>query len=195
MRARILTALGLMALTLGLFTSVFAAESISVGDRVELKATSPAGVPLHEEARSSMFGRAPDGSIGMVQEVQAGTNWIRLQLEDGRIAWIVRRYVGRVLPPGPVVDPTQDAFTVWSSAEQCEQVVRAGRRMAPAQDGALRIAAWNIRWFPDGDLNNTDPAKRTDLPWLACAIAWMNVDILALEEIRTSSAAQEAWSP
>jgi endonuclease/exonuclease/phosphatase family metal-dependent hydrolase len=191
MLARILAALGLMALVL--LTPVSAAETIQVGDRVELKATSPAGVPLHSEARSSMFGRAADGSIGTVQEVQSGTNWIRLTLEDGRAAWIVRRYVGRVLEGGPIIDPTQDAFAVWSSAQQCEQVVRAGRRMPPAQDGTFRIAAWNVRWFPDGDLNNTDPAKRTDLPWLACAIAWLNVDILALEEIRTTTEAHDAW--
>ncbi len=191
MLARILAVLGLM--TLGLLTNVSAQEAIDVGDRVELKATNPAGVPLHGEARPSMFGRAPDGSIGMVEEVQAETNWIRLQLDDGRGAWIVRKYVARVLEGGePPVDTSQDALAVWSSREQCEQVVSAGRRMAAQQPDTIRMAAWNIRWFPDGTPEN-DPTKATDLPWLACAIAWMNVDVVALEEIRITAAASNAW--
>jgi endonuclease/exonuclease/phosphatase family metal-dependent hydrolase len=48
----------------------------------------------------------------------------------------------------------------------------------------LRVGTWNIRWFPRGcPSNDTCPDKTTDIPWLACTIAWMNVDVLALQEI------------
>jgi hypothetical protein len=48
----------------------------------------------------------------------------------------------------------------------------------------LRVGTWNIRWFPRGcPSNQACPDKTTDLPWLACTIAWMHVDMLALQEI------------
>jgi hypothetical protein len=33
----------------------------------------------------------------------------------------------------------------------------------------------------------------TDLAWLSCAIAWMNADIIALQEIRDTAEAKQAW--
>ena len=44
----------------------------------------------------------------------------------------------------------------------------------------LRVAAWNIEWFPD----------HTDIGWLACAIAWMNLDLLGIVEIRDGEGAR-----
>jgi hypothetical protein len=53
------------------------------------------------------------------------------------------------------------------------------------------VGTWNIRWFPRGcPSNDTCPEKATDLPWLACTIAWMNVDLLALQEILTTPDAE-----
>ncbi|HUC62824.1 MAG TPA: hypothetical protein VMF53_12800 [Alphaproteobacteria bacterium] len=70
---------------------------------------------------------------------------------------------------------------VWSSAEACRDAVERGQaRMARARPGELRLGAWNVEWFPD----------HTDIGWLACTIAWMNLDLLALEEIRATPAAQ-----
>jgi len=56
-----------------------------------------------------------------------------------------------------------------------------------------RIGTWNVRWFPDGV-----PGKRpsrgagTDLEWLACAIALLDVDVLAVQEWKTHPAAAAA---
>ncbi len=53
------------------------------------------------------------------------------------------------------------------------------------------MATWNVRWFPDGV-----PGKRpkrpkpTDVPWLACSLAWMGVDVVALQEIKGHPAAR-----
>jgi endonuclease/exonuclease/phosphatase family metal-dependent hydrolase len=63
-------------------------------------------------------------------------------------------------------------------------VVADGGRMVPANATLLRVGTWNIRWFPRGcPSNQACPDKITDLPWLACTIAWMHVDVLALQEI------------
>jgi endonuclease/exonuclease/phosphatase family metal-dependent hydrolase len=79
---------------------------------------------------------------------------------------------------------TPDERTVWTSPEGCQQVVGSGGRMAPADPATLRVGTWNIRWFPRGcPSNRSCPEKTTDLPWLACSIAWMNVDVLAIQEI------------
>jgi endonuclease/exonuclease/phosphatase family metal-dependent hydrolase len=45
-----------------------------------------------------------------------------------------------------------------------------------------RIASWNIRWFPDGAARG--PGEHaTDLAWLACAIAALEVQVVAVQEI------------
>jgi hypothetical protein len=64
-----LTALVLFALVLIASAS---AQGIAVGDPVVLRATSPLGVPLHREARSSLLGRAPDGAAGSVLDAAPG---------------------------------------------------------------------------------------------------------------------------
>ena len=56
--------------------------------------------------------------------------------------------------------------------------------MTPANPAILRAGTWNIRWFPRGcPSNQACPDLTTDIPWLACTIAWMNVDLLAIQEM------------
>ena len=71
---------------------------------------------------------------------------------------------------------------VWASAASCERVVEGGRHRLAPEAGAqhLRIGAWNIEWFPD----------HTDILWLACAIAWLNLDLLAVSEFRDTESAR-----
>lgn len=193
---RTVAIIGLMLLAI--FTGASAAAGYEVGQVVELKATKPIGVPLHREARSSLFDRAQTGTKGTVIGTAKQGRWLQLVLEDGRTAWIVKKYVGRVVEPdgngGPSPDPFGDELAVWSSLSQCEAVVNAGRRM-PRIDGTLRLGTWNIRWFPDGEMTPRDNNQTlpTDTAWLACVIAWMDIDILAIQEIRTHSRAEEAW--
>src|SRR5688572_32568844 len=55
------------------------ATAQSVDQCVLLKATKPAGVPVHERATNSFTGqRLPDGSIAKVLEVDATGRWFRL---------------------------------------------------------------------------------------------------------------------
>jgi len=87
----------------------------------------------------------------------------------------------------------------FGSRAACEQALqdRRERRMrAVSQDqgGAMngaakpaprgpRIGTWNVRWFPRGTADGKDPSQRTDVAWLACTIAWLEVDVLAVQEI------------
>jgi endonuclease/exonuclease/phosphatase family metal-dependent hydrolase len=112
-----------------------------------------------------------------------GGRWLQIRLPDQRAGWIAARYVGRTIAGAPP-PLTPDERTVWTSPEGCRQVVDSGGRMAPANPARLRVGTWNIRWFPRGcPSNQTCPDKTTDIPWLACTIAWMHVDLLALQEI------------
>jgi predicted extracellular nuclease len=51
-----------------------------------------------------------------------------------------------------------------------------------------------VRWFPDGSPGGgrSPGAKPTDVEWLACAIAWLDVDVLALEELKNTPKASQA---
>lgn len=190
--------LGAVASLLLVATSSWALD-LAVGTRVDLQATNPLGVPLHRQPHPSLFGRVADGTIGTIIGLRDENRWLNVTLPDNRVGWVLGGYVRRVLPPAtPPVDPrldsANDVSEVWTSAERCEIVVRAGRRMQGARPNPLRVATWSIRWFPDGDPTPgpTSPPP-TDLRWLACTLAWMNADLVALQEIRTTPQAMDAW--
>ena len=70
----------------------------------------------------------------------------------------------------------------WASRDACLAALKSGG--APRETGTARIGAWNLHWFPDGRPGNGASSRGADLDWLACAIAWMRVDVLAVEEIK-----------
>ena len=164
------------------------ALAFDVGERVRLEATRPSGVPLHSEAKSSMFGRAPTGSEGEVLETANNGRWNKVELDGGRTAWIIEKYLraasGSSDSPAVSASPVnaEDERKVWSSESECRQVVEAGGRL-DATENQLRIATWNIRWFPEDS---------TDLEWLSCALAWLNTDIIAVQEITATRGAFSA---
>lgn len=69
------------------------------------------------------------------------------------------------------------------SLAACDAYVAAHPRAAQR---APRIGTWNVRWFPFGTKDGSNPDKITDVPWLACTIAAMDVDILAVQEFLTN---------
>ncbi|WP_395455775.1 endonuclease/exonuclease/phosphatase family protein [Azospirillum melinis] len=183
-----------------LCVSLARAQTVAPGQHVKLAGSNEQGVPLHREPRPSMVGRIPDGTVATVIDTAREGRWLRVTTTADLSGWIVPRYIEAVVsgPVPPTAAPAaadradEDETRVWESASSCEDIVHTGRRMATARGDVLRIATWNIRWFPDGDLNGT-PESRTDLPWLACALAWMNADVVALQEIRTTPTAAQAW--
>lgn len=91
----------------------------------------------------------------------------------------------RRAPAPEVVRPE----SVWASPEACHAALARGRtrRRAP---GTAAVATWNIRWFPDGvPFGSRERPQPTNIDWLACALAWLSVDVVALQEIQTHPAA------
>lgn len=82
------------------------------------------------------------------------------------------------------------AASPWASPEQCAQALANGAR-APREPGRVRIGTWNVRWFPDGRPGKKPAPHGIDVAWLACAIAWLDVDALAVQEFKTHAAARE----
>jgi endonuclease/exonuclease/phosphatase family metal-dependent hydrolase len=69
----------------------------------------------------------------------------------------------------------------FRSADECESALRGRPRRSP--QAAPRIATWNLRWFPRGTKDGRDLERRSDVRWLACAIASLEVDVLAVQEV------------
>jgi endonuclease/exonuclease/phosphatase family metal-dependent hydrolase len=180
----------LLSLCMPLLFSV-AVCAAAIGDQVELKATHQAGVPFHQAPGGTpKFQRVPTGTMATVMDLAREGRWLQIRLADQRTGWISERYVGRVIAGSPPPETAAERL-VWASPEGCQQVVASGGRMAPANPALLRIGTWNIRWFPRGcPSNQACPDLTTDIPWLACTIAWMNVDLLALQEILTTPDAE-----
>jgi endonuclease/exonuclease/phosphatase family metal-dependent hydrolase len=68
--------------------------------------------------------------------------------------------------------------------------------MAPESSSKLRLATWNVRWFPVGKSADQPEnfAEPTDLDWLTCTIRWMQIDILAIQESLATPEATTAWN-
>jgi endonuclease/exonuclease/phosphatase family metal-dependent hydrolase len=88
------------------------------------------------------------------------------------------------------------AASIWSSRGACVQAVASGERLARDAD-RLRLGTWNIRWFPDGGPGTRAPGSKpgptaTDVDWLACALAWLQADVMVLQEIKGTDQARAA---
>jgi len=78
---------------------------------------------------------------------------------------------------------------VFGSAAGCAEIVGAGQRLARAS-GSARFASWNLHWFPDGKPGQS--SSGADLKWLACALSWLDADVIAVQEVKQSPAAEQA---
>lgn len=93
---------------------------------------------------------------------------------------------GGELPDGTGATDGAHDDSPWESRQAC---LRALERERPARGArpreSARLGTWNIRWYPDGRPGKKAPKVGTDIPWLACAIAWIDVDVLAVQEMKT----------
>jgi hypothetical protein len=71
----------------------------------------------------------------------------------------------------------------WHSLEACRRSLALDppRRVA----GRTRIGSFNVRWFPDGEPGTERQSPGTNVEWLACAIARLEVDVLAVQEFKS----------
>ena len=82
-------------------------------------------------------------------------------------------------PPRPSAAAQDSPFT---SAKACDRLLAERPKAARAARG---IASWNLHWFPDGSSRGPSDAA-TDLDWLACTIAMLDVQVLAVQEVLQS---------
>ena len=82
-----------------------------------------------------------------------------------------------------------DPSDPFASAASCAALVGAGQRL-PRAPHTARFVSWNLHWFPDGVPGQKDSG--VDLSWLGCALAWLDADVLAVQEVKQSAAAEQA---
>jgi endonuclease/exonuclease/phosphatase family metal-dependent hydrolase len=103
-------------------------------------------------------------------------------------AWFARGYAGEVEAGALEAEP--EFGEAFSSRAACEKALAAGRRLPLAPD-RVRLGSWNLHWFPDGKPGRKVERSTTDLSWLACAIAWLSVDVLAVQEVKAHASAEQ----
>jgi endonuclease/exonuclease/phosphatase family metal-dependent hydrolase len=91
-------------------------------------------------------------------------------------------------PTKPVPSPFPPG-SPWESREACEAALR---RTTPAKVLTPRIGTWNLAWFPAGTAKGDDPERARDVPWMACVIATLGVQVLAVQEVVQSPAGRAA---
>ncbi len=177
--------LGKVVIFLLVYAAAANADSFAVGETVKLRATHHDGVPLHGHIGPTKdFDRVLDGSTVVLLKKDSGSDhWFEVRAEDDREGWLHSKYFERVDLPRAEANLEQEE-AIWSSGEECLAAYEAGARMAKNDKDAIRLATWNIRWFPRGcSPGQSCSENATDLKWLACTIAWMQPDVLALQEI------------
>lgn len=84
----------------------------------------------------------------------------------------------------PSLTPAARIGMIWDDPIRCEEAVSSGRRQGLV-DGKLRVGSWNLRWFPDGAPGNEPKTYRaTNIQWLACAITYLQYDVVGLQEVK-----------
>ncbi len=84
--------------------------------------------------------------------------------------------------PAPTANTGASAeLSPWASKDACLRAVQANR----GERGNARVGTWNVRWYPDGGPGKKAATPGTDVAWLACAIALLDVDVLAVQEFKT----------
>lgn len=106
--------------------------------------------------------------------------------------WGVTGAGARSAKPGraPASAPSgRSGGSAFASRAGCAEELAAGRRLArPA--GVARFASWNLHWFPDGKPGRSDAGA--DIGWLACALWWLDADVIAVQEVKQSAHADQA---
>src|SRR5690606_11158755 len=86
--------------------------------------------------------------------------------------------------------PTQP-HTLAEDVFESEEACRAAE-VTPRPVGGVRRATWHVRWFPQGTADVRRHRGAPNVVWLACAIAAMALDVLAVQEfVRTPAGRAE----
>ncbi len=96
---------------------------------------------------------------------------------------------GRTENAGRVATEHERAEDAFSSSASCAALVGRGGRLERSP-GSARFASWNLHWFPDGVPGQKEVG--VDVAWLACALAWLDADVIAVQEVKQSPKAEQA---
>jgi endonuclease/exonuclease/phosphatase family metal-dependent hydrolase len=165
-------------------------------ETVVVRSSRALGVPVHRAfGEREVAARIPNGSRVRILRWSPDRRWLEVE-GGGARGFITARYVvgDGARPTGAGEAPRDaraeavDPSSPFASAEACVRDLRRTPRTGPP-----RLATWNVRWFPDGraDGELADDAG-TDVVWLACAIASLRVDLIALQEIVQHERGQRA---
>lgn len=106
---------------------------------------------------------------------------------------------GPAVTPAPTAPPATpatraptvpiDPHSAWASAEACAATIKS--LVTHPRADALRVASWNLHWFPNGRSgDHPSTAGGTDVEWMACAMASLRADVIAIQEVTTGPSAR-----
>lgn len=157
-------------------------------ERARVVARHRLGVPLHPAlGAAEVSARLPDGAwVNVVNKSHDG-RWLEVVASDGLRGWLTKRYLKS---EEKTAAPPQT--TPWAGRDECSSVLASAATQR--EPGVARFMSYNLRWFPDGMPGKRAGEHATDIEWLACAIAASHVDVVLLQEIKTTPRARQALS-
>ncbi len=84
---------------------------------------------------------------------------------------------------GEFTDPPRTAdprIEVFSSRVRCQAARKEQPSLPRSPDTDLRVVTWNLEFLGQSD---SGPGANKDVAWLACALAWLDPDAIAIQEI------------
>lgn len=175
------------------------AEDLAAGQLRALHARHASGVPLHPApGDGAISARLRDGSAVRIEGVHEDGRWFEVS-QGAERGFITRRYLEpeRERRPQPAASSRAEpralgASSPFRSREACLAALARGER-EPRAPGVARLGSWNLRWFPDGKPGkgeNLASGAGSDVRWLACVIAYLDLDALAVQEIKRTKRAE-----
>ncbi len=86
--------------------------------------------------------------------------------------------------------PVDEPQAWWTSRSACLESLES-KPPLPGPE-RVRLATWNVRYFPDGAHGEQQLHGGADVAWLACAIARLDPDVLAVQEFKAGERLQPA---
>lgn len=75
----------------------------------------------------------------------------------------------------------------WDSLDACRAAMKDRKR---SNRDSVRLATWNLHWFPDGRPGRRSPSDQVDPAWLACSLALLDAAVIAVQELKTTQYAR-----
>ncbi len=81
-------------------------------------------------------------------------------------------------------ETTDPRIEIFASSARCLASRQRQPRLPRSSESDLRIVTWNLEFLGRSE---SGPGKNKDLSWLGCTLAWLNPDVLAIQEVNGES--------